>query len=47
MAELEATAQATPVLTYAEASLLRDKSPAMLQALLTAKAALPGSRLLQ
>jgi hypothetical protein len=47
VAELAATGQATPVLTYAEAPLLRGKSDRMLRALLTAKSALPGSRLLQ
>ena len=47
IAHLENTAQLIPVITFDEAVLLRGKSERMLRALLTAMAALPGSRLLQ
>jgi hypothetical protein len=47
VAELEEADQCIPVFTFEEAPLLRGKSERMLRALLTAKAALPGSRLLQ
>ena len=45
--EVEAAGQWIPVFTFEGIPLLRGKSQRMLQVLLTAKAALPGSRLLQ
>jgi hypothetical protein len=47
IAEIEKAGQWIPVFTFEEVPLLRGKSDRMLRALLTAKAGLPGSRLLQ